>query len=127
MQANDRHTDSQRRGQQRPDARHKHDHDRRQDETEQRLAVREAAPEENQRPVGGAEEVEEHPRGEEGEEDEERERVGEEGEGEDEGDDRGVVDFEVGEVLADPGEGVGERVGSGEGVSIYEFYPRAAL
>ena len=38
--------------------------------------------------------------------------MGEEGEREDEGDDGGVVDFEVGEVLADPGEGVGERVGS---------------
>lgn len=40
--------------------------------------------------------------------------MGEEGEREDEGDDGGVVDFEVGEVLADPGEGVGERVGTSE-------------
>ncbi|KAH0924989.1 hypothetical protein HID58_017245 [Brassica napus] len=83
VQANNRHANGQRRSQQRSNARHKHNDNRRHHEPEQRLAIREAAPEDNQRLIRGSEEVEEHPRAEEREEDEEREGVGEEGEGED--------------------------------------------
>ncbi|KAH0882428.1 hypothetical protein HID58_058524 [Brassica napus] len=83
VQANNRHSNGQRRSQQRSNARHKHNHDRRHHEPEQSLAIREAAPEDNQRLIRRPEEVEEHPRAEEREEDEEREGVREEGEGED--------------------------------------------
>lgn len=77
--------------------------------------------------IGGAEEVEEAPCGEEREEKEERERVGDERESEHGGEQGEVVDPEVGGVLPDPGGGLGEVVGSGEGGAVDKLVPRAAL
>ena len=51
----------------------------------------------------------------------------EKGEGEDEGDDGDVVHLEVGEILPDPGQSVGEGFRSRHGAPIDELRPRAAL
>lgn len=53
--------------------------------------------------------------------------MGEEGKREHEGDDCGVVNLEVGEILTDPGKGIGEGVGSCEGAPIDELHPWTAL
>jgi hypothetical protein len=85
------------------------------DEASERLPVGEGAAEGGERGgVGGAEQVEEAPGGEEREEGGEGEGVGEERDGEGERDEGGVVDAEVGEVLAEAGGGVGEGVRAGE-------------
>lgn len=47
--------------------------------------------------------------------------------GEDDGDQGGVVDAEVGEVLADPRVGLGKGIRSGHGVPVDELEPWAAL
>ncbi|GAB2272596.1 hypothetical protein Dimus_007418 [Dionaea muscipula] len=103
------------------------DEDGEDEEGAEGLTLGEGAAEEDERRVGGAEEVEEDPGGEEGEEEEEGARVGEEGEGEDDGDEGEVVDAEVGVVLPDPLGGVGDGVRLGEGGPVGELGPWSAL
>ncbi|KAK3029489.1 hypothetical protein RJ639_037510 [Escallonia herrerae] len=91
------------------------------------FALGKGAAEDNERRIGGAEEVEEEPGGEEAEEGDEGERVGEERQGEHAGDRGQVVDPEVGVVFSDPSRGVGYRVGLGEGGAVGELGPGAAL
>ncbi|CAL5351566.1 unnamed protein product [Camellia sinensis] len=87
------------------------DDDARQDEDAKGFSVGEGAAEEDERGIGGAEEVEEEPGGEEGQEQEESEGVGEERDGEDDGEGNEVVDAEVGVVFADAERGFGDGVG----------------
>ncbi|KAM1353327.1 hypothetical protein PS1_033196 [Malus domestica] len=96
-------------------------------EAQEGLGVRERAAEDDEGLIGGAEEVEEEPGGEEAEEDEEGKRVGEEGNSNGEGENSEVVDAEVGVVLADADGGVGEGFRLGEGGSVEELGPGAAL
>jgi hypothetical protein len=97
------------------------------DEPQQRLAVGEGSAEEDDRLVGGAEEVEEAPGGEEAQEDEEREGVRQERGPQREGDHGGVVDAEVSEVATQAGGGVGERVWLRERRTVEELSPRPAI
>ncbi|TVU27505.1 hypothetical protein EJB05_30121, partial [Eragrostis curvula] len=94
------------------------------DEAAEHLLVGEgAAAGGERRRVGGAEEVEEAPGGEQGEERGEGEWVGEERGGEGERDDGGVVDAEVGEVLAEAGGGLGEGLRPRERGAVDELRP----
>jgi hypothetical protein len=94
------------------------------DERPEHLPVGEGAPERRDgRRVGGAEEVEEAPGGEEGEERGEGEGVREERGGEGERDDGGVVDAEVGQVLAQAGGGRGEGLRLGERGPVHQLRP----
>ena len=127
MRADHGEADGERRDQQRSDAGDEDDDDGEHDEADERLGVGEGPSEEDQRLVGGLEEVEEGPGGEERDEDKEREGVREEREPEDEGHEGGVIDAEVAEVLADPGVGVGEGLRPREGAPVEQLHPRAAL
>lgn len=93
----------------------------------QRFSFGKRAAEDDERGIGGAEEVEEEPGGEEGEEEEEGEGIGEERDGEDGGEAGEVVDAEVGVVLADAECGFGEGFGLGEGGAVDELRPGAAV
>ena len=127
MSANESESNAESGDQKRSDAGDEDDEDGNDDESDERLGVGECPAEENQRLIGGPDEVEEGPGGEERSEDDEREGMGDEREAHDEGDQGGVVDSEVGQILADPGDGVGDGVRPGHGGAVHELEPRAAL
>lgn len=120
-------SDQQSRDEERAYAGDEHNDHRQHDEADQGFRVGESAAADDKRLLGRPEEVEERPRAEEGEEDEEREGVREEREGEHNSEQGDVVDAEIGEILADPGVGLGEGVGSGHGAPVQELVPGAAL
>lgn len=97
------------------------------DQAPERLSIGKCTAEEDEGLIGGTEEIKEEPRRQETEENEERDRVGKERDGEDAGDDRHVVDAEVGVVLADTEGRVREGLRLGESGAIEELRPRAAL
>ncbi|KAK9289446.1 hypothetical protein L1049_007601 [Liquidambar formosana] len=127
MNAHDRQSGQESRDENRSDAGEKDDDDAEHDEHAEGFALGEGTAEEDERWIGGAEEVEEEPGGEEAEEEEERERIREEGDAEDEGEEGEVVDAEVGVVLADAEGGLGEGFGSGKCGAVDELRPGAAL
>lgn len=127
MKANNAQTDHESGDQNGSDAGEENDDDAEDDEDAEGLALGESAPEDDERRIGGAEEVEKDPGGKEREEEEERERVGEEREGEGHGDEGKVVDSEVGVVFADAEGGIGEGVGAGESGAVDKLGPGAAL
>lgn len=127
MCADDAGTDQKSRDEQRAHRCQEDDEDGEEDEATEGFAVREGAAENDKGLIRGPEEIEESPGREEREEEEEGERVGKKGEGEDDGDDGGVVDAEIGEVLADAGEGVRKGFRAGQGGAVQEFVPRPAI
>ncbi|KAK3019508.1 hypothetical protein RJ639_003180 [Escallonia herrerae] len=122
-----RQSDEQSRNKNGSHAGEEHHNYRRHHQEPENLAIREGPSENHDGLVRRSEDVEEEPRAEEGEEDEQGEGVGEEGEGEDGGKQGHVVDAKVGEVLSNPGGGLGHGVGPGEGRSVDELQPGAAL
>ena len=127
MNTNDSQSDEYSRDQNRSDAGEEHYNYGGHDEHAKGFAIGECAAEEDQGLIGGAEKVKEEPGTKEAEEGDERERVREKRERKHGGDHGYVVDAEVGEVLADAGRGVGERVGADEGAPVDELQPRAAV
>lgn len=101
VSANNGRTDHESGDENGSDAGEENDDDAEDDEDAEGLAVGESAAEEDERRIGGAEEVKEDPGGEEREEEKEGERVGEERKGKSKADEGEVVDAEVGVVLAD--------------------------
>lgn len=113
MSTDQRHANHHSRNENRSNIREENHEDAEQDQAPERLAIGEGTPEDNNRLIGGAEEVEEEPRGEEAEEEGEGEGVRHEGEPDDRRRDGEVVDLEVGVVLADADGGLGDRLGFG--------------
>lgn len=113
--------------QDRSDAGEEDDEDAEPDQAPERLSIGKCTAEEDEGLIGGTEEIQEEPRRQETKENEERDRVGKERNGEDAGDDRHVVDAEVGVILADAEGRVGEGLRLGESRAVEEFRPRAAL